>query len=103
MTAEIFIDLGECLVIPSEAVLDTGKRKILFVSKEDGVFEPRSVAVGAKTEDGIEIKGGVVEGERVVTKGNFLIDSESRLKAAIEGMEVSSTSAGHEGEHHHGQ
>ena len=86
MTAEISVDLGERLVVPSEAVLDTGTRKILFVSKGDGVLEPRSVTVGVKAEDVVEVKEGVVQGELVVTSGNFLIDSESRLKAAIEGM-----------------
>lgn len=94
VTAQIALDLGERLVAPSEAVLDTGVRKILFVSKGEGIFEPRDVSVGVKTEEGVEIKEGVKEGEVVVTSGNFLIDSESRLKSAIEGMGG--------GEHQHG-
>ncbi len=91
----ITIDLGEVLAIAQEAVFDTGIRQIVFVDKGQGLFEPRDVVVGMKAGGFYELKQGVVEGERVVTSGNFLIDSESRLKAALEGM-------GEEG-HQHGQ
>lgn len=77
-------DFGEVLAIPKEAVFDTGERQIVFVDLGGGQFEPREIVAGAKTEDFIEIRGGVREGERVVTSGNFLIDSESRLKAALD-------------------
>ncbi|MBI1884350.1 MAG: efflux RND transporter periplasmic adaptor subunit [Chlamydiae bacterium] len=86
VTVEISIDLGERLVVPAEALLDTGERKIVFVSKENGIFEPREVVMGAKTNKSVEIEKGIDEGEVVVINGNFLIDSESRLKAAMEGM-----------------
>ncbi|MBI3313694.1 MAG: efflux RND transporter periplasmic adaptor subunit [Candidatus Omnitrophica bacterium] len=86
VNASLNIDLGSVLVIPSEAVFSTGEKNIVFVAKPDGVFEPREVVLGTKTESGYEIKNGVGEGESVVTSGNFLIDSESRLKAALEGV-----------------
>ena len=94
-TAEISVNLGERLVVPSEAVLDSGTRQLLFVDKGEGLLEPREVKVGAKGDGLWEILSGVSEGEPVVVNGNFLVDSESRLKAALEG-------AGTPG-HQHGQ
>lgn len=76
-------DLGSVLVVPEEAVLSTGTSSIVFVDKGKGLFEPRRVTLGQKAEDAYEVKEGVVEGERVVTNGNFLVDSESKLKAAL--------------------
>jgi len=96
-TAQLMADLGERLVVPAEAVMDTGARQILFVDKGQGIFEPREVTVGVKTDGAQEITHGVEAGEAVVTSGNFLIDSESRLKAALEGF-----GGGEEG-HQHGQ
>ena len=101
VTAQILVNLGERLVVPEEAVLDTGTRQILFVDKGQGVFEPRDVTVGVKADGFYEVKSGVVEGEAVVTSANFLIDSESRLKAALEGFAEPPPQAG--GEHQHGQ
>ena len=94
-TAEISVDLGEKLAVPAEAVLDSGVRRILFVDKGKGLLDPREVTVGAKGDGVWEILGGLEEGETVVVSGNFLVDSESRLKAALEG-------AGSPG-HQHGQ
>lgn len=74
------------LMVPSEAVVDTGDLQYLFVAREGGHFEPRRVKVGARLEDRIQISEGVSEGEMVVTTANFLIDSESRLRAAISGQ-----------------
>ena len=74
------------LVVPAEAVVDTGVTHYLFVSKDGGHFEPRQVGIGARLKDRVEIASGVAEGETVVTTGNFLVDSESRLRAAIEGQ-----------------
>ena len=78
-------DLGERLAVPEEAVFDTGTRQILFVDKGDGLLEPREVISGARADGYVEIQKGISEGENVVTRGNFLIDSESRLKSALEG------------------
>lgn len=96
VNVSIDVDLGEGLSLPAEAVFDTGTKKIVFVDRGQGLFEPRDVTVGAKAEGYYELKSGVGEGESVVTSGNFLIDSESRLKAALEGM----TGAGG---HQHGE
>lgn len=87
----ISIDLGESLAIPEEAVFNTGTKMIVFVDKGQGLFDPRDVSLGAKTEDGYQVKEGIKEGEVVVTNGNFLIDSESRLKSALEGFSQSSS------------
>jgi Cu(I)/Ag(I) efflux system membrane fusion protein len=73
------------LVVPAEAVVDTGDLQYVFVAKGAGRFEPRRVKVGARAGDDVELVDGVREGETVVTTANFLIDSESRLRAAIEG------------------
>ncbi|MBI2389530.1 MAG: efflux RND transporter periplasmic adaptor subunit [Deltaproteobacteria bacterium] len=73
------------VVIPREALVDTGDIQYVFVDKGAGKFEPRRVSVGIKTGEKVEIRSGVEGGETVVTTGNFLLDSESRLRAAIEG------------------
>lgn len=89
---EMYVDVkiklteGTFLSIPSDAVLDTGARQIAFVDKGDGYFEPRNVILGAKMGDYYVVKGGVAEGEKIVVNANFLIDSESQLKAAISNM-----------------
>lgn len=88
--------LESVLSVPEEAVFTTGERSLLFVEKEKGVFEPREVMVGAKSAGRAEIKSGVQEGESVVTSGNFLIDSESRLKAALEGAGGSGSGGAHQ-------
>jgi RND family efflux transporter MFP subunit len=77
-------NLGERLAVPGTAVLSSGTRDIVFVAQGDGYFEPREVRIGLRLPDTMEILEGVSEGDRVVTSGNFLIDSESRLKAALE-------------------
>ncbi|MBI3616623.1 MAG: efflux RND transporter periplasmic adaptor subunit [Candidatus Omnitrophica bacterium] len=97
VNVSVDVDLGETPAIPEGAVFDTGTKKIVFVDKGQGVLEPRDITVGAKADGYYELKSGVQEGEIVVTSGNFLIDSESRLKAALEGM------SGSEGGHQHGQ
>ncbi|HEY8925759.1 MAG TPA: efflux RND transporter periplasmic adaptor subunit [Polyangia bacterium] len=74
------------LMVAAEAVVDTGDTHYLFVAKGGGHFEPRAVKVGARVKDRVEVLSGVAEGETVVTTGNFLVDSESRLRAAIEGQ-----------------
>jgi len=80
------IDLGEVLVVPEEAVFSTGEKNVVFIKEQNGVFEPREVSLGVKSEKYQEIRSGISEGENVVVSGNFLIDSESRLKAALTGM-----------------
>lgn len=96
VNASIAVNSGEVLAIPEEAIFNTGTKQIVFVDKGEGIFEPRDVKVGFKADGLYELKEGVLEGESVVTSGNFLIDSESRLKAALDGM-------GESGGHQHGQ
>jgi Cu(I)/Ag(I) efflux system membrane fusion protein len=87
MTGDVALELpkAEGLVIPSEAIVDTGERQYVFVARSGGRFEPRAVRVGARAGARAQIADGLTEGETVVTTGNFLLDSESRLRAAISG------------------
>jgi RND family efflux transporter MFP subunit len=84
--AELKIDYGRRLAIPQEAVLDSGSEQLVFVAREDGYFEPRKVQLGDRVDNQVIVLSGLKAGERIVTSGNFLVDSESRLKAAISGM-----------------
>ncbi len=83
LNASIEVDFGNVLAVPRTAVLETGTRRILFVEKEVGQFEPREAVLGPVTDDYYPVQSGVAEGEKVVTSGNFLIDSESRLRSAL--------------------
>ncbi len=85
VNASLVVPIGEVLAVPQEAVFDTGSRQIVFVEKGNGLFEPRDLLMGAKADDFVEVKSGIQEGESVVVSGNFLIDSESRLKSALQG------------------
>lgn len=80
------VDLGEGLLLPESAVIDSGDRKLVFLDRGDGRYEPREVTLGAKLPDGYRVLAGLDEGDRVVTAANFLLDSESSLKAAISSM-----------------
>lgn len=75
------------LAVPDSAVIDSGTRRVVIIDRKDGTFEPRDVIIGALADNYYEILEGVKEGERVVTSANFLIDSESNLRAALKGME----------------
>ncbi|TAL27832.1 MAG: efflux RND transporter periplasmic adaptor subunit [Nitrospirae bacterium] len=77
---EIRIDMGKKLVIPEDAVIDTGVRQIIYVDKGEGYFEPREAMVGIKAEGMVEIIKGVKAGEKVASSATFLIDSEAQLK-----------------------
>ena len=78
------VKLNEVVVVPREAVMDTGLRKVVFVQKNAGTFEPRVIQTGFETDDGFEVKSGLKKGERIVTSGNFLLDSESRIQGGLE-------------------
>ena len=75
--------LGTGLVAPESALLKTGERTLAFVDHGNGLLEPREVQAGAKVAEGTQVLRGLAEGERVVTGANFLLDSESSLKAAL--------------------
>lgn len=83
---ELKIDYGTHVVVPAEAVLDSGTRQLVFLARPDGYFEPREVRVGSRVDDRIVVLSGLRPGDTVVSSGNFLIDSESQLNAAIGGM-----------------
>jgi Cu(I)/Ag(I) efflux system membrane fusion protein len=83
---ELKIPLGRKLVVPEEAVMDSGTMQMVFVDRGQGHFESRHVQVGAKVQGYYEVLSGLREGEKVVTSANFLIDSESQLKAATGAM-----------------
>ena len=83
VTATFHVALGDRLAVPRGAVLDSGTHRLVFVAAEGGRFIPREVRLGRTGDDHVEILDGVTAGERVVTSANFLIDSESRLKAAV--------------------
>lgn len=84
------------VAVPDEAVMSTGERHIVFVAKGNGLFEPRKVTLGVKVRNLYEITDGVSPGEQVVIGANFLLDSESRLKATL-------ADTGTAGAHQHGE
>jgi len=75
-------DLGEQLVVPADAVFDTGDRQYVFVQTGDGMYAPRLVKLGQRSKGIFAIREGLKKGERVVVDGNFMLDSESQLKAS---------------------
>ena len=83
---EFRMNLPSMLAVPAEAVLDAGDHKTVFVDRGNGFLEPRQVKTGERDGDRIQILSGLSVGERVVISGNFLIDSESQMKAAASGM-----------------
>jgi RND family efflux transporter MFP subunit len=83
---EFRVNVSVQLTVPAEAVLDAGERKTVFVDRGNGFFEPRRVTTGERDGNRIQILSGLNGDERVVTSGNFLIDSESQMKAAAGGM-----------------
>jgi len=77
---EFPMNLPPMLVVPADAIVDTGLRKTVFVDRGNGYFEPRLVETGLRIGDDVEVTKGLVPGERIVISGTFLIDSESRMK-----------------------
>jgi Cu(I)/Ag(I) efflux system membrane fusion protein len=89
MFANAQIDVGKSgkvLTVPSSAVIDSGNKQVVLVRLAEGRFEPRPVTLGQRSDSVVEVLSGVKEGEQVVTSANFLLDSESNLKAALSGM-----------------
>jgi Cu(I)/Ag(I) efflux system membrane fusion protein len=88
--ADVEIDVSgmgaDVVAVPDTAVLDSGRRQIVFVATGAGLFQPRDVTVGRRGDGMLEIRSGLSEGERVVVSGNFLLDAESNLRAALSGM-----------------
>jgi Cu(I)/Ag(I) efflux system membrane fusion protein len=78
--------IGTGLVVPDSAVIDTGDRTLVFLDRPDGGIEPRQVQLGLRLADGYQVLSGLAKGDRVVTTANFLLDSESSLKAALSAL-----------------
>jgi RND family efflux transporter MFP subunit len=83
---EFRVNIPSTLTVAADAVLNAGERKTVFVDRGNGFFEPRQVKTGEREGDRIQILSGLNGGERIVVSGNFLIDSESQMKAAASGM-----------------
>jgi Cu(I)/Ag(I) efflux system membrane fusion protein len=83
------------LTVPDSAVIDSGTRQVALVQREEGLFEPREVALGRRSDGYVEVLQGVSAGEQVVVRANFLIDAESNLQSALDGF---SADAGHGGD-----
>ena len=83
---EIAVPLGRKLTVPAAAVIDTGRRYVAFVAAAGDRLEPRELQLGAKTSEFYEVRAGLADGEQVVSRALFLVDSESQLQAAIAGM-----------------
>jgi Cu(I)/Ag(I) efflux system membrane fusion protein len=81
---EVKIDLGKRLVVPTDAVIDTGTKKVVYVVRGEGFFEPREVALGLRADEMVEVTKGLKVGERIVSAANFLIDSEAKLKGIVQ-------------------
>ena len=84
---ELPLSLAETVVVPAEAVLDAGLRQTVFVDRGNGYFEPRNVHIGSRVGDQVQVVQGLMPGERIVISGNFLLDSESRMKLAAAGVQ----------------
>ncbi|NPA40779.1 MAG: efflux RND transporter periplasmic adaptor subunit [Aquificae bacterium] len=87
------VPVGEVLAVPESAVVDTGRRTIVFVEMEEGMFMPVQVRLGRRAEGYYEVKDGLKEGQKVVVRGTFLLDSEAQIKGIY--------GEGGGGHHHH--
>ena len=81
-------DAVKTLVVPKDAVLNTGLRQLVFMDRGQGRYEPTLVKLGRRSQDSVEVMEGLKEGDRIVTSANFLLDAESKLASAssMQGM-----------------
>ena len=91
---ELPTSTGGSLVVPTNALLDSGQEQIVFVAQGDGYFEPRRVKVGQRVDDAIEILEGLKEGESVASGAAFFLDSESQLRSSLQAYETPPSPAG---------
>jgi membrane fusion protein, copper/silver efflux system len=103
---EFRVYFGPAIMVPADALIDSGARKTVFVDQGNGYFEPRQVETGWRFGDRVQIIKGLDPGERIVTSGNFLLDSESRMKPIVAGtkdpvcgMEIDPATARYKGEY----
>lgn len=90
---ELKAEKPAAITVPSDAVIDSGRRKTVYVERGSGVFQPRLVETGWRLGDRVQITRGLESGERIVVSGNFLIDSESRMRMPDSGSADSADSA----------
>jgi membrane fusion protein, copper/silver efflux system len=83
---EFPLNLPEAVMVPVDAILDSGLKKTVFVDRDNGYFEPRQVETGWRFGDRVQVLKGLEPGQKIVVSGNFLIDSESRMRLAAAGM-----------------
>jgi Cu(I)/Ag(I) efflux system membrane fusion protein len=81
-TVTLRTDAARTLVVPKEAVLDTGLRQLVFLDRGEGAYVPSPVKLGRRNQDSVEVLEGLKEGDRIVTSANFLLDAESKLTSA---------------------
>ena len=89
MYAEVEITTGSSenvVAVPASAIIDTGNRQIVLLDLGQGRFEPREVKPGRRGDGTVEVLSGVIEGDKIVVNGNFLIDAESNLQSALKGF-----------------
>jgi RND family efflux transporter MFP subunit len=91
---EVSVGGGTGLTVPTNAVLDSGTEQLVFVAQGDGVFEPRTVKVGRRLGESVQILDGLKEGEQVATGAAFFLDSESQLRASLQGYQAVSAGSG---------
>ena len=94
---ELAADMGDQLIVPKSAVLDSGTRKVAFLDMGKGYFEPRELKTGLENETSYAVLYGLEENDRIVDKAAFMVDSESSLKAGLGQMGAPSEHAGHTG------
>jgi Cu(I)/Ag(I) efflux system membrane fusion protein len=85
-TAKLSSELGERLAVPETAVMRTGQQTYAFKAGENNQLTPVRLTIGARSDGWVEVIDGLAEGEKVVTSANFLVDSESSMKAALTGV-----------------
>jgi len=81
---EIVTDRGEFLSVPNEAIIEEGTRRVVYVQREQGHYEPQEITTGIQGELFTQVLGGVNDGDQVVTFGSFFIDSEFKLKGTAQ-------------------
>ena len=97
MFAQVALPAGDGspkTVVPSSAIIDDGERRVVLLALDEGRFKPQPVKLGARGRDVVEVVEGVAPGDRVVVSANFLIDSESQLKAALSNLVDAEPDAG---------
>jgi Cu(I)/Ag(I) efflux system membrane fusion protein len=82
--AEIVTERGDFLSVPNEAIIEEGDRRVVYIQREEGQYEPLTITGGMQGELYTEVTSGLHEGEQVVTFGSFFIDSEFKLKGTAQ-------------------